>query len=203
MMPIYVLIRTSNRPKFFETMMKSVKEQTYPNIVTIVHSDNENDTYVQGDIVIRSEHLNEGSAPYNLYCNKLLEAIPSEGWYCFLDDDDMYCNPTTIEKLASNAKEDYINVGKVHRGIATLPIKFKDSNVFHTEGFLLHTKYKNLAQWNNRRRGDFFYTRQITDKLPINWVDMVICKMQEGKGCGRREDKINKTQTKVKLYKEI
>lgn len=52
---VYILIRTANRPMFFQHMMESIKKQTYKNIVTIVHSDNPNDLYVEGDIIIRSE----------------------------------------------------------------------------------------------------------------------------------------------------
>src|SRR5690606_14820581 len=76
--PVYLLIRTSERPSKFRVMMQSVRNQTYPNIITIVHSDNEKDEYVEGDIIIRGEKLTveNGSGFYNLYCNALLDAIP-------------------------------------------------------------------------------------------------------------------------------
>jgi len=71
--------------------MASIKAQDYPNIVTIVHSDDKNDKYVEGDIIIRSERepKSKGNAPYNLYNNTLLQAIPDDkpGYYFFIDDD--------------------------------------------------------------------------------------------------------------------
>ena len=73
-LPFYVLIRTSGRPKFFVEMMKSIKAQTYPNIITITHTDDPADTYATGDIIVSSQRIpksKERTGPYNLYNNKL------------------------------------------------------------------------------------------------------------------------------------
>ena len=189
--PVYILIRTANRPIFFKNMMDSIKRQTYKNIVTIVHSDNPNDLYVEGDIIIRSQRDESlGNGFYNLYCNALLAAIPGDGWYHFIDDDDMYYSDDVIERLVENSLRDHINVARVKRWKGIIfPKKFGIQNSFQTECFFLHTDHKNKATWWNYKGGDHNYTKQLTKILPINWIDnLIICKAQKGKGHGMRYD---------------
>lgn len=192
-MPVYILIRTSNRPNFFTAMMASIRAQTYPNIITIVHTDNPADTYVEGDIILRGDPFPDdlGRAPYNLYCNRLLDSIPDwPGWFMFLDDDDALHAPDTIERLVAASKHDYINVARVIRwNNEVFPKDFGSCHSFQTECFMIHTDYKSLGRWWANRGGDHYYTRQITDKLPTNWIhDLIIARAQEGKGHGRRYD---------------
>lgn len=191
--PVYILIRTSNRPKFFEACMNSIKKQTYPNIITIVHSDDPTDEYVTGDIVIRGERFpySMGTAPYNLYNNRLLDAIPDcDGWYHFIDDDDMYAAPNVIERLVLNSQKNSVNVGRVKRWNDTVwPRRWRSQNSFQTECFFLHTDHRNLGRWWSNKGGDHNYSKQLTEKLSINWIDnLLICEAQEGKGHGRRYD---------------
>lgn len=195
--PVYILIRTSGRPKYFKTMMESVKSQTYKNIITIVHTDDPRDTYIEGDIIVKGNRFSplEGKAPYNLYNNRLLDSIPEEpGYYCFLDDDDMYTEPRAIEKFVSQCEEDKINVCRVIRWNKTIyPKKWKECNTFQTECFMLHTKHKNSARWWANEGGDHYYTGQLTRRdenpLEINWIDdLIVCEAQTGKGHGKRID---------------
>jgi glycosyltransferase involved in cell wall biosynthesis len=190
--PVYILIRTSNRPVFFKVCMESIKAQTYPNIITIVHTDNPADNYVEGDIIIRGK-LNKqlGNGYYNLYNNALLAAIPDgPGWYHFIDDDDMYYDADAIKKLVANSKRTHINVARVRRwGNTIFPKRWGNQRSYQTECFFLHTDHKNMAKWWNKRGGDHAYSKQITAKLSINWIEnLIICKAQAGKGHGRRLD---------------
>lgn len=193
--PVYLLIRTSERPSKFRVMMQSVRNQTYPNIITIVHSDNEKDEYVEGDIIIRGEKLTveNGRGFYNLYCNALLDAIPDgPGWYFFLDDDDIFCDDNVIQKLVAHSKPDKINVCKVLRYGKTWPANWGKARSFHTQSFFLHTKHRGIARWWKALGGDHNYSRQITDILEINWIDMYSCKCQAGKGYGMAERHMQK-----------
>jgi len=193
-LPFYILIRTSKRPKFFAEMMASIKAQTYPNIITIVHTDDPNDTYAIGDIIIKGKLLHktkEQTAPYNLYNNRLLQAIPEgPGYYHFIDDDDKYMSPNVIEKTVAKCDENKINVVRVKRwGSSIWPKTWGSQTSYQTECFILHTKHKNLAKWWDKKGGDHNYSKQITRKLAINWIDgIIICKAQEGKGHGNRFD---------------
>jgi len=192
--PVYILIRTSRRPEFFRVCMESVLSQTYKNIVTIVHTDDPRDTYVQGDIIIKGSCYGSeyGTAPYNLYCNKLLDAIPEgEGWYHFLDDDDMYASNDVIEKLVELSKRDYMNVAHVKRwGNKIMPPEWGDARKgFQTECFFLHTDHKNKARWWGNKNGDGNYSLKLLKTMPVNWIEnLLVCKAQTGKGHGRRDD---------------
>lgn len=192
--PVYILIRTSNRPKYFACMMKSIKDQTYDNIITIVHTDDPRDEYVTGDIIIKGSAygLEYGNGTYNLYNNRLLKTIPEgSGWYCFIDDDDEYASSDVIERLVKNSKRDHINIGKVQRWNNTLwPKNWGSQKSYQTECFFLHTDHKLKATWWGNKGGDHHYSKQLTKILPVNWIDnLLICKAQEGKGHGRRLDK--------------
>ena len=192
--PVYILVRTSGRPLFFKSMMESIKNQTYKNIVTIVHSDDPRDKYVEGDIVIKGTVFGPefGNGTYNLYNNRLLKTIPvGPGWYHFIDDDDMYASQDVIAKLVEKSKRDCINVGRVQRWNKTIwPKHWGSQQSYQTECFFLHTDQKNKAQWWGSRGGDHHYSKQLTKFLKINWIDnLLICKAQDGKGHGRKLDK--------------
>lgn len=197
-LPVYILIRTSNRPEFFACMMETIKNQTYKNIVTIVHSDDPRDEYVNEDncdILIRGTAYGPefGDGTYNLYNNRLLKAIPPDkpGYFHFIDDDDMYAENNVIERLIELSKPDHINVGRVKRWNSTIfPRKWMNQKSFQTECFFIHTDYRLKGKWWGNKGGDHYYSKQMTKILPINWIeDLIICKAQEGKGHGRKLDK--------------
>jgi len=190
--PVYILIRTSGRPAFFFNTMESVRVQTYKNIITIVHSDEPDDTYVYGDIVIHGDKITEGgNAPYNEYCNTLLQNIPDgEGWYFFLDDDDVLHNENVIDRLVRFSQPDCINVAHVMRwNFEVFPKKWRECFSFQTECFFLHTDHKLKATWWRNKGGDHYYSKQLTGILTINWIDnLITCRTQDGKGNGKRKD---------------
>ena len=195
--PVYILIRTSGRPAFFKACMDSVCSQTYKNIITLVHTDDPRDTYVTGDIIVKGVALPKqyGSGTYNLYNNTLLKNIPDQpGWIYFLDDDDVLYEPDSIEKLVSQCKKTHVNVCRVVRWNGTVhPAGWKKQKTFQTECFMIHTDHKNVGRWWSELGGDHNYTEQLTDKLPINWIEnLIVCKAQEGKGHGKRLDKNGK-----------
>jgi hypothetical protein len=199
-LPVYILIRTSGRPKFFACMMESIRNQTYKNIVTIVHSDDPRDEYVTGDMIIKGMAYGPeyGDGTYNLYNNRLLKAIPADkpGYFHFIDDDDMYASTDVIEKLVEKSKPDHINVARVKRWNSTIfPRHWKNQKSFQTECFFIHTDHRLKAKWWGNKGGDHHYSKQMTKLLPINWIeDIVICKAQEGKGHGKKLDKGSKKQ---------
>lgn len=192
--PVYILLRTSGRPNFFDICYKSIKEQDYDNIVIITHVDDKRDTYAKGDKIISTYNFdNRCRGYYNLYCNKLLKAIPDgPGWYHFIDDDDKYTDKNVISRLVENSKREYLNVGRSRRAEGIVwPKSWKKQRSFQTECFFLHTDHKNKATWWNQKGGDHHYTMQLTTEhnMPINWIDnLIICEAMAGKGHGRRLD---------------
>ena len=198
--PVYVLTRTSHRPGYFSVMRKSVLEQDYPNIIHIVHSDDPRDDYVEGDIIIRGPCYGPefGNAPYNLYCNRLLDAIPKEpGWIHFIDDDDFYMAPDVISKLVSLAEHDKMIVGRVVRKRKDLDTQNADNvtvvalrrKTFQTERFMFHTDYKQRARWWAHTSGDHNFCAQLNQILDISFYpDLWIAEAITGKNRGRLID---------------
>jgi hypothetical protein len=186
-------------------MMETVLNQTYKKIVTIVHSDDPRDEYVRGDIIIRGTAYGPeyGNGTYNLYYNKLLKKIPDgPGWYHFLDDDDEYASPDAIERFVDASKRDHVNVARVIRWDGVIfPREWGVQKSYQTECMLLHTDHKFKAKWPGNKNGDHFYSKQLTQVMPVNWIDkLTVCRAQEGKGHGNRLDK-GKTKTNASPYK--
>ena len=189
---LYVLTRTSGRPEFFRACRESVKALTGFNVVHIVHCDDPiSEQYVECDILIRGEaHAkNVGSAPYNLYCNRLLKAIPGEGWVHFMDDDDRYPAADCMEKLLHGADKDRLHVGKVERWEGKLfPASWGTQNSYQTECVAMWSTIAKRGKWWGNKSGDHYYTRQLTRLYDVDWHDVKIGEMQESKGHGRLVD---------------
>jgi hypothetical protein len=183
--------------------MRSIKSQTYKNIITIVHTDDPRDEYVTGDIIIKGAAFGKehGNGAYNLYNNRLLNSIPDiPGWFHFIDDDDIYFDDNVIENLVKSSLKDHINVGRVERWDGKIfPTQWKKQKTFQTECFFIHTDHRHKSKWWANLGGDHYYSEQLTKILPINWIDnFLICKAQEGKGRGKRLDKgLKETQYKL------
>ena len=116
---LYILTRTSGRPSMFGVCRASVKALAWPGpVVHIVHTDDPRDTYVEGDIIVRGETYGPSFGPgfYNLYMNRLLKAVPTKapGWVHFLDDDDRYLEPDSMNWLAGG-NQDVLHVCKTRR----------------------------------------------------------------------------------------
>lgn len=189
---LYILSRTSGRPKFFARMRESVRALTWPNVVHIVHTDDPRDTYVEGDIVVYGEayppHM--GAATYNLYNNRLLNAIPGQGWVAFIDDDDEYAAPDVFERLLVNGDKGRIHTGQVARWGDK--VWNTDSKVTHrqfqTECFCAWSTIAKKGEWWSGKGGDHHYTRQLVKQARPQWHEVLIARAQEGKGSGKRVD---------------
>lgn len=188
---LYILTRSSGRAEFFRRCRESVKALTYPGpVVHIVHTDYPRDRYVEGDIIVRGEAHgpNMGSGPYNLYQNRLIDAIPSDGWVHFLDDDYEYTAPDVFDWLP-DADPKMMHICKVKRGGDTVwSNRWKHQTSFQTECFVVRQKIAKMGKWWADKGGDHYYTRQLTKRVKLDWHDILIVQAQEGKGHGARVD---------------
>jgi hypothetical protein len=135
--------------------------------------------------------------------NRLLDAIPEGwGWYHFLDDDDMYYDNKVIEKLVKRAKPQAVNVGRVKRwGNVVFPKSWGRQRSYQTECFFMHTAYNKLGRWWGNKGGDHYYSRQLTSKLPIHWMEgIMIAKAQKGKSHGKPVDVGGNVVDRVDYY---
>lgn len=209
MKPFYILTRTSGRPTFFKKCMDSVKSQTYKNIIWIVHYDNPDDKYVEGDIILYSKKIkveNERHAPYNLYFNKMMDSISeNDGWFIFLDDDDKLYSSTCIEEVIPFLIEDRLNGAKAIWGDYYNPGKRlvfpddfppKPQISLPTQSIILHVKHKDKGRFWDKTYGDYNFTMQLG--MPINWIDVVLQEQQFVKGYGKTEAEILERQNEPK-----
>lgn len=195
-MRLYILIRTSGRPQGFKKLMESVRALEWEDKFIITHTDDPRDTYVEGDIVIKGEGFPSyiGTAPYNLYNNRLLEAIPADGWVHMIDDDDYYGSPDCLNWLHGQDPQ-YMHICKAERmGGRVFPKQWKKQKSYQTECFVLHSSIAKKYRWWADKGGDHNYSRRITREHPLKWHDVIVARIQSlefgsnGKGFGKRID---------------
>lgn len=201
---LFILTRTSSRPHFFSYLKESIEKLTWPGkIVHIVHTDDPRDTYVTGDIIIRGESLLDvpvmyplHPGQYNLYNNRLLDAIPeADGWVHFIDDDDEYASPDVFERMLENADHNKVIVGHVRRGRGIIPPGWGTQTSFQTEIPIMRVPIARSARWPVTTSGDHAYTGAIVKQYGCQWVDdVLIATTREGKGRGKRNDRIGTEQ---------
>lgn len=192
MRTLYVLTRTSGRPEFFRRCRESVLALNYPNVVHIVHSDDPRcEQYIECDILVRGEAHGSyiGTAPYNLYNNRLLSAIPGSGWVHFLDDDDQYVSPDVMDWVTDDLDPELLHVCKARRWEGTVwPRGWKKQKSFQTECFVADAKLAKRGRWWGDKGGDHYYTKQLTRRAGMEWHDVIVAEAQEGKGHGKLVD---------------
>lgn len=185
---INILTRSSNRPYGFEKCYTSVKKQTYKNVRHIVSYDNEKDLkYLKNfdvDLIrVNKEELDksltdkEGNtvAPYNLYCNKLLDTV-EDGWILFLDDDDNLYHNKVLKEIVSIIKkedEDTLLIWQMrYPNGEILPsnkfIKNKKIAKYNIGSpcFIFHSKYKNKARWDSFKVSDYRFLVALEKHIP-------------------------------------
>ena len=164
---INILTRTSNRPNGFRQCYESVNRQTYTHIKHYVSYDNEKTfSYLEDFNIIpvkvsvkkkdkpKVDAQGNLYAPYNLYCNELLDKV-EDGWVIFLDDDDRLFNDNVlygIAKLISNCSKNTLIIGRMRYPNGKL-IPSRESieaeiikqNDIGSPCVVFHSKFKNSA----------------------------------------------------------
>lgn len=192
---INIITRTHNRPEEFRRCMSSFLQQTYNNVNWIIGTDTECPYYPQAHKVYidYGEPLNipEGKyyAPWNLYLNEL-QTLVKDGYVMYLDDDDEFTTPKSLQRIAANVEEDSLLVWKVQIFPKwTVPSKsfghYIMAGDFSGIGMAFHTKHLPV-DWGNISYGDYRVAMQLIKKgLKIKWLDMVLTKTQNGARNGK------------------
>lgn len=207
---VNILTRTSGRPVGFSNCRQSVKRQTYKSISHFVSYEDEKDlAYLdldgikkvkvdkyRGNVKINPEGYLH--APYNLYCNELLDKVEN-GWIIFLDDDDHLLHNKVIQELVSEiekANEDTLFIwqmrypdGRVlptNSHIYTQTIEFEKID---TTCFMFHSKYKDEANWDAWKASDFRFVKQLNEIIPNKkWLQRVYIQINNYGDFGNRND---------------
>jgi len=211
-----VLIRTSGRPNYFATCIKSVLDQDYPNVNIVVICDDEDSLkYTHGyplrcfmpDKVARPPQP-QGEAygvyfPANDYIRQALEKVA--GYVFVMDDDDMYTDRAAISKVMAKVKPDSLTCWRVRFPDRTVPDKtFGVKPTLYdidSNGMCWHTSMD--SDWSPFKRADY---RTAAKFKNVIWIDEILAAVQNTPGNGKRKDKmplvLNKKKNTMKaLFK--
>lgn len=177
---INILIRTSYRPAQFARCMESIRGQTYKNVRIVVGFDDDNaQMYIPDEL---EQHYIPGDPAlpyyYDTYCNRLKEMV-EDGWFFFLDDDDILTSPTALQELsehlagpheaiicqflrngAPKPADNYIQKRVIREGKIGLPC------------LVLHSKHKALSCLDGYKAGDYRYIKAVTDQVPTKFITL-------------------------------
>lgn len=220
---INILTRTSNRPIGFYNCRQSIVKQSYKNIKQFVSYENEVDlTYIDcADVSKVKVEKYEGEglvnlegyvhAPYNLYCNTMLDHV-DHGWILFLDDDDNLFHNKVIEEIIAEIKkedEDTMFIWQMrYPNGKLLPTKdhFEkkkiEINNIDTTCFIFHSKYKKFAKWDQWKASDYRVIQKLCEIIPKKkWIEKVYIQINNYGDYGNRND-LQKDVTHKMLFKK-
>lgn len=203
---VNVLVRTSERPKYFEICIKSILEQTYKNVNIWVAIDSVHDYTVkypvypvhvkkQKNIPVIENDENYGVPfPQNLFLNELQAKVKS-GLIIYLDDDDKFTHNTSIELIVNSYLQGnqliFWNVRSNKRTIPTsenfgkAPVCCDISGI----GFAFDAKYKFLAEWEPYKRGDYRVATKLYNNIENReFINLVLTQTQNGQHYGAKTD---------------
>jgi glycosyltransferase involved in cell wall biosynthesis len=195
---INILIRTSNRPAQFARCLESVRSQTYKNVNLIFAYDNPAALVYLPKKGTRLSVATNSDLPYyyDQYCNVMKMAV-TDGWFFFLDDDDILTSPTILQQLAEHLTgpyeaiicqmlrngvpkpaDNYIQKGVIWEGKIGLPC------------LVLHSKHKSLSGLDGHKAGDYRYIKAVTDKVPTKFIALPLVDAG-ARGYGKMESDAN------------
>ncbi len=169
-----IIIRTSDRPYFFQEVLLSVRLQTYSLIKIIVICDNlSSKEYVLNsglltdkDCVLLVNPLKDnlkekGRCFYNLYFYEAYQLI-EDGWILHLDDDNMFTTNRSLEKIYKKIQS--ISPSDQNKFLTwnhnlidkVIPLcsEIRQYDV-DTNMFIFPAKYKDRIQWDATSVADF------------------------------------------------
>lgn len=180
---INILIRVHGRYKLLRECIDSIKSQTYKNISIIASYEDEMDLDRLIELGIENRHYvsykKEGYF-YNLYCNDLKSKV-EDGWFFFLDSDDVLVDDTCIERLIpylTNEKEGIICQFK-----RLWKLKPTDEQIENREVvcgkigmpcIVLHHSQKDISNFNNSSMADYTFIKNVVDLIPTKFIKHVL-----------------------------
>lgn len=212
---VNVLTRTSGRPAFFKDHVESVNSQSYPYVRHLVCADDQQSLEYASELVDdviyipgqpRRDEYGIMHAPYNLYINRLMEEVDG-GWVMFLDDDDSFTGPDSLERIMRHVEDpDVLAVWKVQFPNEVIPGSAFGKSIRLGQisgiGFMFHSHHIWAAQWDEVKESDFRVALKLARTLgSIMWIDGIMTRVNNtrgtengpGGGFGSRNDKYDST----------
>lgn len=160
---INILIRT-HRPALLRRCLESVESQTYKNYRVILHT-------------------TVGRTPdyeYNLFCNDLKSQV-TDGWFFFLDDDDVLIDPTALKRISVHLDNPFQGVicqflrnGKAKPGPGAFYYKKIWRGMIGMPCIFMHHTDKHIVDFEATEDADFLFIKEVSTMLPLKWVQEVI-----------------------------
>jgi len=196
-----ILIRTSERPNYFNRLIKTIRSQKYQNYRLIISADSVfTQSYVKAAgcrfIPVNKLHRSKQSTfPWNLYLNTLMEQV-EHGWIMFIDDDDIYAHSHVLKMIGENLPGE--------NNMLVWKMRFPDGRIVPGENywrkipftraqismqcFAFHSKWKNTVQFDGQRAGDFRFTNRLLSYIDPEWLDIVAVQLTNFGNVGKPVD---------------
>lgn len=213
---VNVLLRTANRPNFFDVSFKSIANQTYKNINIIVSIDDKANDYTipypvypvfvdkNEKYEIKPNEIEYGRfLIYNLYFNHMHKRC-NEGLIMYLDDDDKLNDKEAIQKIVNEYKKGNelifwrVKIGNKiipdNEHFGQEPVLFNISGI----GFAFHTDYINHAEWEAWKRGDYRVATKLYKTIKTkSWINELLAVSQDGAHRGLPIDMTNEQKKEI------
>lgn len=219
---VNILVRTAQRPKFFERSIKSILRQSYKNINIFVSIDDKaNDYTIKYPVYpIFVDKTTEYKRPdssinygrvmtYNIYFNDMYKYV-KKGLILYMDDDDHYNDLEAIQKIVDEYKKgNELIIWRVKIGNKIIPENQffgKAPQVFRISGigFAFDSKYKTQALWEPFKRGDFRVCSKLYEIIKNkSHINEVLSSSQDGAHHGLAIDLTNETLNKIEMENKI
>lgn len=198
---INILIRTSYRPAQFVRCIESIKAQTYRNIRIVVGYDNDAALDYIPDDIERTWLFKVEMYPYyyDLYCNRLKKLV-TDGWFFFLDDDDILTSPTVLQELSAHltSPHEAIICQFLRNGVPKPRDNYIKNRII-AEGkiglpcLVLHSEHKGLSGLDGQKAGDYRYIKEVTDQVNTKFIALPLVSAAP-RGHGQMEPTLQKVQ---------
>ena len=168
-----ILIRTSNRPEYFDECIQSVLRQNYTHFhVYICYDKKESLSYLeQYDENPQITHFfiddaSQKKYKFNLYCNTLLDKV-EKGYLLFLDDDNIFIGNRALEMINWCSGDHKIITWKflrpdklIFKKDVQLPLNLGEID---TSNVCICSSIKNDSNWTDEQYGDYHYYKPLFD----------------------------------------
>ena len=215
---VNILVRTSNRPNYFNNCIKSILSQTYKNINIFCSIDNKEKYTIKYPVYpvnvtkvtkIKDRDKNNEYGikfPSNLYLNEL-QAKVKEGIIIYLDDDDIFSDNNSLRTIVDEYnKGNELIFWKVESQGRVIPNKNNWGKApvscdISGIGMAFDNKYKKFAKWEPYKRGDYRVATKLYNNIEkIKYIDKILTKTQNGNNSGNRNDIMQKNIPVNKWY---
>lgn len=112
---------------------------------------------------------------YDCYCNEL-KTLVTDGWFFFLDDDDVLSRPSILEELAQHLQDPGAIICQMLRNGMAKPRNAYIRQEIVEEGkiglpcMVLHSRYRHIGALDGEKGGDYRYIKAVIDQIPATYI---------------------------------